>query len=72
MLFVLKQDLYCNKCRSVRCSKLAEYCTCSGRYVNAESVARFKSSMQVFLNIAEYHGFVWLKETVAFVLGNGF
>ena len=62
------QDLYCSKCRSVKCNKLADYCKCSGRYVNSEAPERFRSSMQVFSNIAEFHRFGWLADTVSFVL----
>ena len=62
------QDLYCSKCRSVKSSKLQDYCRCSGRFVNAEGPEPFRQSMNVFLNIATHHDFHWLKDTVLFVL----
>ena len=64
----LCQDLYCSKCRSVKSSKLQDYCRCSGRFVNAEGPEPFRQSMNVFLNIATHHDFHWLKDTVLFVL----
>lgn len=62
------QDLYCSKCRSVKASKLQDYCRCSGRFVNAEGPEPFRQSMRVFLNIANHHNFLWLRDTVMFVL----
>ena len=62
------QDLYCSKCRSVKASKLQDYCRCSGRYVNAEGPEPFRRSMQVFASIAHHHAFLWLRDTVMFVL----
>jgi hypothetical protein len=52
----------------VRASKLGDYCRCSGRFVNAEGPEPFRASMRVFKNIAEHHNFLWLQDTVNFVL----
>ncbi len=52
----------------MKSNKLPDYCKCSGRFVNTEAPARFRASMQVFLNIADHHSFLWLKDAVMFAV----
>lgn len=58
------QDLTCIKCRQVKATHLADQCTCAGAFKNTISPAEFEKGLQVFLNIAKYHGFELLEEVV--------
>jgi len=61
------QDLQCATCGKVKQSNMQRFCPCSGHFVNTVSPQQFDAQMRVFANIAVYHGFEWLKETITFV-----
>lgn len=62
------QDLVCVKCRQVKSSHLADQCQCAGAFKNTTSPAVFEKELQVFLNIAKYHGFELLEEVVTWLV----
>lgn len=65
---LLLQDLYCSKCKLEKASKLQDYCSCSGKYINSLQPDKFRKSLKVFLKVAEHHNFHWLHDAVSFVL----
>lgn len=62
------QDLQCAKCRMTAAGHMAERCTCGGLLNNTLPAAKHTSTMDVFHNIAEFHGFGLLREMVAWLL----
>lgn len=60
------QDLVCSTCGSVKQGNLNSYCPCSGKFkaFDQNDAKQFKQDMRCFGNIAEYHKFRWLKQTV--------
>jgi len=62
------QDLVCAKCGQMKASNLDEYCACSGAWKCEESPGDFRDAMLPYMNVAEYYGLSWLKETVDRVL----
>lgn len=61
------QDLVCAKCHKVKMSNMSQHCPCSGKFVTEVSAEKFQQSVRAFYNIAQFHGFSWLEETVAFL-----
>ncbi len=61
------QDLVCIACRKVKNVNTGTSCNCSGVYACTERADVFRSSLRVFKNIAQYYGFTWLQETIAFI-----
>jgi len=62
------QDLSCEKCGEVKGDNLGMYCTCSSKFRNAqESSDTFRKRLRVFKNVADFHEFGWLKETVGWL-----
>jgi DNA polymerase epsilon subunit 1 len=63
------QDVRCQKCGDVQAANLNAICaSCSGALAAKETSQAFKSKLMVFLNIAKFHGFAWLEDTVEFAL----
>ncbi|KAK8809818.1 hypothetical protein WA158_000761 [Blastocystis sp. Blastoise] len=59
------QDLCCMKCDRIKTDSLSIYCSCSGNYIYKDiSVETLKKKLQIYSNVAKYHEFNWLKETV--------
>lgn len=52
----------------VKSSHLADQCQCAGAFKNTTSPAVFEKELQVFLNIAKYHGFELLEEVVTWLV----
>ena len=62
------QDVQCAKCKSVKRSNLAPFCTkCAGSFELRAPVEKMHAGLDVFANIASYHDMPWLKETVDFL-----
>jgi DNA polymerase epsilon subunit 1 len=61
------QDLACATCGKIKQSNMAKFCPCSGHFVNSFSPQQFDASMRTFANIAVYHNFAWLLETITFI-----
>jgi hypothetical protein len=61
------QDLQCVTCGKVKATNMAKYCPCSGQFVNTTSPKSFDTLLRTFSNIAVYHQFGWLRETVDFI-----
>lgn len=63
------QDICCDKCGDVQSANLNAICTaCSGALSTKDSPAQFRTKMLVFTNIAKFHAFHWLEDTVNFAL----
>lgn len=59
------QDLACEKCGEVKGDNLGMYCSCSSKFRNAqESMESYQKRLRVFKNVADFHEFEWLKDTV--------
>lgn len=52
----------------VKATHLADQCSCAGAFKNTISPAEFERGLQVFLNIAKYHGFELLEEVVTWLV----
>jgi len=61
------QDLACSSCGRQKISNLGSFCQCSGTYQVETDPKSFDLSMQCFANIAKFHNFPWLAETVRFI-----
>lgn len=63
------QDIYCDKCGDVQAANLNSICTsCSGALGAKETHASFRTKLLVLSNIAKFHAFAWLEDTVNFAL----
>lgn len=52
----------------MKSSHLADQCQCAGAFKNTTSPVEFEKGLQVFLNIAKYHGFELLEEVVTWLV----
>lgn len=62
------QDLVCARCQNVKVSQMGEFCSCAGQYRSRVSSDAFRTSFRKFQNIAEFHKFEWLGETLRQIL----
>lgn len=62
-----QQDLVCEKCHQVKVENMSELCpSCCGKFVcHAQTSEQFHKFLKVFHDIAEFHKFEWLAETLA-------
>lgn len=58
------QDLVCIKCHKVKVSNMSQHCPCSGKFTTEMPAEKFHQNLRAFSNIARFHGFRWLEETV--------
>jgi DNA polymerase epsilon subunit 1 len=63
------QDQECAKCRASKIATMVDFCGCAGAWANRTSEADIKASLQSFMQIARFHRFPWLLETVESMLG---
>ncbi|CAM9478652.1 unnamed protein product [Pylaiella littoralis] len=62
------QDMRCSKCGSVATRAMSLTCPCSGRLVAEESQQDFHKTIQLLRQLALFHSFGWLQETVEHIL----
>nr|XP_020761351.1 DNA polymerase epsilon catalytic subunit A isoform X4 [Odocoileus virginianus texanus] len=63
MAFTL-QDLVCLKCRGVKETNMAVYCSCAGGFSLTIHTKVFMEQIGIFRNIAQHYGMSYLKETL--------
>lgn len=64
------QDVHCEKCGEIQASNLNSICSsCSGALKVKETPSAFRTNLLVLSNIAKFHDFRWLEDTVEFSLG---
>lgn len=63
MAFTL-QDLVCLKCRGVKETNMAMYCSCAGGFSLTIHTKVFMEQVGIFRNIAQHYGMSYLKETL--------
>lgn len=64
------QDVHCEKCGEIQAANLNSICTsCSGALKVKETPSSFRTNLLVLSNIAKFHSFKWLQDTVNFALG---
>ncbi|CAM9095659.1 unnamed protein product, partial [Laminaria digitata] len=62
------QDMRCKKCGSVATRAMSLTCPCSGPLVAEESSQDFHKTMHLLRQLALFHNFEWLQETVEHIL----
>ena len=63
------QDIHCVKCGEIQATNLNSICSsCSGALSTKQSASEFRTNLLIFSNIAKFHSFQWLEDTVHFVL----
>lgn len=64
------QDVHCDKCGEIQAANLNSICTsCSGALKVKETPSTFRTNLLVLSNIAKFHSFRWLEDSVNFALG---
>ncbi|XP_027422941.1 DNA polymerase epsilon catalytic subunit A isoform X2 [Bos indicus x Bos taurus] len=63
MAFTL-QDLVCLKCRGVKETNMAVYCSCAGGFSLTIHTKVFMEQIGIFQNISQHYGMSYLKETL--------
>uniref|UniRef100_A0AC11CBA7 DNA polymerase epsilon, catalytic subunit n=1 Tax=Ovis aries TaxID=9940 RepID=A0AC11CBA7_SHEEP len=63
MAFTL-QDLVCLKCRGVKETNMAVYCSCAGGFSLTIHTKVFMEQIGIFRNIAQHYGMSYLRETL--------
>uniref|UniRef100_A0A8D1TG87 DNA polymerase epsilon catalytic subunit n=1 Tax=Sus scrofa TaxID=9823 RepID=A0A8D1TG87_PIG len=67
MAFTL-QDLVCVKCRGVKETNMAVYCSCAGGFALTIHTKVFMEQIGIFQNIAQHYGMSYLTETLEWLL----
>ncbi|XP_004276670.1 DNA polymerase epsilon catalytic subunit A isoform X1 [Orcinus orca] len=67
MAFTL-QDLICLKCRGVKETNMATYCSCAGAFSLTIHTKVFMEQIRTFQNIAQHYGMSYLMETLEWLL----
>ncbi|KAB1255677.1 DNA polymerase epsilon catalytic subunit A [Camelus dromedarius] len=67
MAFTL-QDLICLKCRGVKETNMAVYCSCAGGFSLTIHTKVFMEQIGIFRNIAQHYGMSYLMETLEWLL----
>ncbi|XP_059750084.1 DNA polymerase epsilon catalytic subunit A isoform X1 [Balaenoptera ricei] len=67
MAFTL-QDLVCLKCRGVKETNMAVYCSCAGAFSLTIHTKVFMEQIRIFRNIAQHYGMSYLMETLEWLL----
>ncbi|XP_036290221.1 DNA polymerase epsilon catalytic subunit A isoform X1 [Pipistrellus kuhlii] len=67
MAFTL-QDLVCLKCRGVKETNMAVYCSCAGGFALTIHTKVFMEQIRIFRNIAQHYGMSYLMETLEWLL----
>lgn len=67
MAFVL-QDLKCTKCRGVKATNMARYCSCAGKFTYTVSLDDFSEKLKTFRNVASHYKLSLLEETVNWIM----
>jgi DNA polymerase epsilon subunit 1 len=62
------QDLACVKCKQVKRGHAAAQCQCAGAFRVSDAPTTARHGLRVFHNIADWHGFEMLGETVDWLL----
>lgn len=62
------QDLKCTKCKQVKIGHMAGQCKCGGGFVVTIAPKEIRKWLNVFRNIAEWHNFDMLGDTVSWLL----
>jgi len=62
------QDLSCVKCKQVKRGHAAAQCQCAGDFAAAQAPGSMRQGLRVFSNIAQWHGFEMLQESVDWLL----
>lgn len=64
------QDLMCKACGKVKREDMSTHCPCSNVFLHDVKPADFQKSLKCFKNIAQFHGFEWLNETVDWMMSH--
>ena len=62
------QDLFCVKCHGMKVTNITDTCTCSGLFANSEAPDAHRHKLEVLLNIAKSHKFLYLAEILEWYL----
>lgn len=65
--FIL-QDLKCVKCRGVKATNMARYCTCAGNFAYTVSMNDFSDKLKTYRNVASHYKLTLLEETVNWIM----